>query len=254
MIGLILGTSEGKIILKELTKYSLDLFVSTATSYGGELLEEFNVKYLNNKPLTKEELKQKVKELNLTLILDGTHPYAKEISENILCVCKEENIQYVRYERSGVLKNFQYENIIRITNLNELKDIDSYINGPILNTTGSNSLKLLQTLQLKNRIIHRVLPSKDIIKNMLDIEIKIEDIIAIKGPINLELNKAFINQYNCKALLTKDSGEVGGALEKALAAKETKIKLIIIEKPKINYGKTFNNLNETIDYLINYLK
>ena len=40
MIGLILGTSEGKKLLSLINKYTEDIFVSTATEYGGELLKE----------------------------------------------------------------------------------------------------------------------------------------------------------------------------------------------------------------------
>ena len=72
--------------------------------------------------------------------------------------------------------------------------------------------------------------------------VKIEDIIAIKGPIGYELNKAFIDEYKAKALLTKDSGERGGALEKAKAALDSNIKLIIVEKPKVDYGRCFSIL------------
>lgn len=252
MIGLILGTSEGKIILEELTKHTNNLFVSTATTYGGELLKDFNIKYLNTEPLTRDELLNKANELGLRLILDGTHPYAKEISENILYVCKELKIDYLRYERKGALKDFQYNNIIRISELNELIDIDKQIKGPILNTLGGNTLGTIINLNLSNRIIHRVLPAENIIKKMLDLNIKIEDIIAIKGPINKELNKSFLNQYGCDAILTKDSGISGGALEKAMAARETGAKLIILEKPEVNYGKTMYDLEEVISYLINY--
>lgn len=252
MIGLILGTSEGKVILKELSNYKDELFVSTATTYGGELLKDFDLKYLNSKALSKEELKAIAEELNLKLILDGTHPYAKEISKNILEICKELNIEYIRYERKGELENFNYKNIYRISKIEELKDLK--IQGTILNTTGGNGLKDIMELNLKNRIIHRVLPSEDIIKKMLELKINIEDIIAIKGPINYELNKAFLMQYNCDGLLTKDSGKAGGALEKALATKDLNLKLIIIEKPKVTYGKTFSELTEVIDYLNNFLK
>lgn len=252
MIGLVLGTSEGKTILKELTKHTNDLFVSTATNYGGELLKEFNVKYLNDKPLPREELLNLAKELGLKLILDGTHPYAKEISENILYVCKELNIDYLRYERQGALMDFDYDKIIRITSPKELKDIN--INGPILNTLGGNTLSMVMGLELSNRIIHRVLPAENIIKKMLDLNINIEDIITIKGPISYELNVALLKQYNCEAILTKDSGIAGGALEKGLAAKNENCKLIILEKPTVTYGKTIYDVDEVIEYLINYVK
>ena len=90
--------------------------------------------------------------------------------------------------------------------------------------------------------------------DLIDLGVKIEDIIAIKGPIGYELNKAFIDEYKAKALLTKDSGERGGALEKAKAALDSNIKLIIVEKPKIDYGRYFSDIDETVKYVKNILK
>ena len=43
MIGFILGTSEGKKILSLINKYTDEIAVSTATSYGGQLLKEYKI-------------------------------------------------------------------------------------------------------------------------------------------------------------------------------------------------------------------
>lgn len=44
MIGFILGTSEGKKILSLMNNYTDNIAVSTATSYGGQLLQDFKIK------------------------------------------------------------------------------------------------------------------------------------------------------------------------------------------------------------------
>ncbi len=56
MIGFILGTSEGKKIVSLMNEFTDDIAVSTATSYGGQLLENYKIKELNTKPLNKEEM------------------------------------------------------------------------------------------------------------------------------------------------------------------------------------------------------
>jgi len=80
--------------------------------------------------------------------------------KNTIKVCKKLNIEYIRYERNGVLKELDNPNIIRINGLDKLKELDSTINGPILNTTGSNGVKQILESSLENRVIHRVLPYK----------------------------------------------------------------------------------------------
>lgn len=249
MIALILGTSEGRELLQKLKGFEDKLVISTATEYGGDLLKEFKVAFMNTKPLDEYGLNNLAKDFNLKGVIDASHPYAKNVSENTIKVCKTLNIEYIRYERNGVLKELDNSNIIRISGLDKLKEVDSSIDGPILNTTGSNGIKQILESSLKNRVIHRVLPSKKVMNDLIDLGINIEDIIAIKGPIGYELNKAFIDEYDAKALLTKDSGDRGGALEKARAALDSNIKLIIVEKPEVDYGKCFSGIDETVDYI-----
>ena len=105
-------------------------------------------------------------------------------------------------------------------------------------------------LNFEYRVIHRILPSPKVLTKIVDAGISIKDIIALQGPISYELEKAFINQYSVKAILTKDSGIEGGVLEKLKAARAYNIKLIVIEKPKFTYDLTFYNEEKLIEFLI----
>lgn len=257
MIGFILGTSEGKEFLSLINKYTDKIVVSTATNYGGELLKNYKVHHINTKPLDKEDMKNLIREFSLTVLVDASHPYAKEVSINAMEACLESSIEYVRYERNGILEQCDDKRIIRVKDYNKLKDIienilkDDNVEGTILNTTGSNNIYTLMNLNIDCRMIHRILPSPSILKKIVDLGVDIEDIVAIKGPIGYELNKAFISQYKAKAMITKDSGAEGGVEEKLKACIDMNIKLIVIEKPKINYGKVFNDKKELIRFLKN---
>ena len=80
MIGFILGTSEGKKILSLINKHTDNIAVSTATSYGGELLQNYKIRNLNTKPLNKNELLTWIKDNNIKVLVDGSHPYAQEVT------------------------------------------------------------------------------------------------------------------------------------------------------------------------------
>ncbi|MBY0754979.1 cobalt-precorrin-6A reductase [Clostridium sardiniense] len=250
MIGFILGTSEGKKILKMMNRHTDKIVVSTATEYGGELLKEYKVAHLNTKPLDKDGLIDLIKNFNITVLVDASHPYATEVSKNAMQSAKDSKIAYIRYEREGVLSSSDYKNIIKIQGYNELKEVLEEIDGNILNTTGSRNIGNILKLNCRNRIIHRILPSSKILQEVLDLGVDIQDVIAIKGPVGYELNKGFIDQYNAKAIITKDSGTVGGTLEKLKSAIDRDIKLIVIDKPKMNYGDTFYNETELVEHLI----
>ena len=105
MIGFILGTSEGRKILSLINKYTHEIAVTTATSYGGELLKEFKIKTLNTKPLNKEEMLNWIKVSGIDVLVDASHPYAEEVTRTALECSNELKIEYVRYERLGALEN-----------------------------------------------------------------------------------------------------------------------------------------------------
>ena len=249
MIGFILGTSEGKKFLSLINEYTEDIIVSTATEYGGELLSDYKVKHINTKPLDKDGLNKLIKDFNIKVLVDASHPYAEIVSKNAMESCKESNIEYIRYERLGALSKENSKNIIRVKSYEELETVINNIPGNILNTTGSKNIGKILSLNIENRVIHRILPSWQILKEVLELGVEVSDVVAIKGPIGHELNKGFIYQDNIKAIITKDSGVQGGVLEKLKAITDTNIKLIVIEKTKIEYGQVFNKEEEIVNYL-----
>lgn len=250
MIGLILGTSEGRNILSILNEYTDDILISTATEYGGELLKDFNYKILNDKPLLYEDLKKLIEDSGVNVLVDATHPYAIQISSTALKIAKEMKIEYIRYERKSTLDIFEKHPLIEeISSYEDLKEALETVEGTILNTTGSRNLKKILDLKIENRIVHRVLPSLKVMEEVFDLGVKVEDLIFIKGPISYELNKAFLKEYNCKGLITKDSGPQGGTYEKISAAIDLGIKVFVIERKSMDYGTVFNDEESLCEYI-----
>ncbi|MFT8314574.1 MAG: cobalt-precorrin-6A reductase [Clostridium sp.] len=254
MIGLILGTSDGKNILSKLNLYTDNIFITTATEYGGQLLENFKFKKLNTKPLVLDELIDQLKENHIEILVDASHPYALVITQNAIEACKILGITYVRYERKSVLDKFKgNNNIIQVKDYNELKEELLHINGTILNTTGSNNIDKFMTMKLNNRIIHRVLPSVKVMDKCFKLGVKTDDIIAIKGPIGYELNCGFINEYDVAAMILKDSGVQGGTEEKLRAAIDMGIKALVIERHTINTENSFSSEDEVVNFVVSKL-
>ena len=252
MIGLIVGTSEGKNILSGLNEFTEDIFISTATAYGAELLKNYKYKILNEKPLDLEGLKQVIISHNIKILIDASHPYALEITSNAMEVCKISGIEYIRYERPSVVEEFkENKNVIRVEDYDSLYPYLREVEGTILNTTGSRNISKILSFNLKNRIIHRVLPSIKVLEEILDLGIKAHDIVAMKGPVGYELNCAFIKEYKAKAILMKDSGNQGGTQEKIRAAIDNNIPAFIIERKPMEYSKVFFNELELVKYIEN---
>lgn len=251
MIGFVLGTGEGRAILSHVNKYTDEIVVSTATEYGYEIYKEFKAKHFNYRPLNEDEFKDLITKFGIDTFVDASHPYACEVSKTLIKVCNDLNIEYIRYERKSYFNDLKdNENIIFIDKYEYLKELFKNIDGNILNTTGSNNALKIEGLKSeKNRIIHRILPSPKVISRLLDNGISMENIIAIKGPFGFEINNGIIKEYKIKALITKDSGEEGGMKEKIDSALINNVKIIVIKRLEVNYGRKFNNIEEMINFI-----
>ncbi|WP_251860083.1 cobalt-precorrin-6A reductase [Clostridium sp. Marseille-Q2269] len=250
MIALILGTSEGREILSMLNEFTDDILISTATAYGGEILKGYKYKKINTKPLDKEELSSMLKENQINVLIDASHPYALEVTKNARDVSKKLSIEYVRYERPSSAEEFKKnDKVIFLDDYKDLNEAVQNVKGNILNTSGSRNIGKILDLKLENRIIHRVLPSVKVLDECFKLGVKVEDIMAIKGPISKELNKAFIKDYDAKALILKDSGPQGGTKEKILACIECDIYALVIMRKRIDYKREFNNTKDLVKYI-----
>ncbi|WP_039657937.1 cobalt-precorrin-6A reductase [Clostridium tyrobutyricum] len=250
MIGLILGTSEGKDILSRINTFTDDIFISTATEYGGSLLKDYKYKYLNHSPLDFDGFIKVFEEKHINVLIDASHPYAVDVSQNAMKACRQLSIEYIRYERPSCIKDFKSnEKVIEVKGYEELHKKLLKIKGNILDTTGSKNLRLMMDMKLKNRIVHRVLPLVNVLKKCSEIGIKIEDIIAIKGPVSYELNCAFIKDYDIEAVILKDSGLKGGTHDKIKACLHMNVYAFIIGRKKMNYNNVFNDISKMIDYI-----
>lgn len=250
MIGLILGTSEGKTLLSLLNEFTEDIFISTATTYGGELLKDYKYKHLNTTQLDLEGIKKKIIEYHISILIDASHPYALEVTKNAIEACKQCNSTYFRYDRPSIVdKYIDSKNVVLVHDYEDLYNHLSQINGTILNTTGSRNIKKIIEFKLPNLIIHRVLPTLKVMEELYELEIKPESIVAIKGPISYELNMAFIREHKAKAIITKDSGVQGGTEEKINAAIDSDIKIFVLDRSKEEKPNEFNSPESLISFI-----
>jgi precorrin-6A/cobalt-precorrin-6A reductase len=246
MIGLVLGTSEGREILSILNETTDDIFISTTSSYGASLYEKYRYKKVNSIPLDENGFCDAIKENDITVFADVTHPYATEVSRNIISACKKCKIKYARYERAGVLQNYAgVSNVVAVKSYDEMPEKLHGISGTVMNTTGSRNISKVLGMDIKNRIIHRVLPSSKVIGEIERLGVTADDIVALKMDLNIQrINDALIDAYNVEAILAKDSGVEGGTVEKIEAALRNDIKIIVLERQKTDLPNTFYDMKE----------
>ena len=83
-------------------------------------------------------------------------------------------------------------------------------NEVILSTLGSKAIPKLAEIE-NNKVFLRILPTVESVKSAIDYNFLPKDIIAIQGPFSKEFEEEILKFYKASVLLTKDSGEAGGA-------------------------------------------
>jgi len=242
MIWVIGGTANAKIITEDLLNLDYNIIMTATTKEGAGLIKDHENLMKYNNPLNKNMMKKLIKKYKIKAVIDSSHPYAVEVSNNAIEISQKLKIPYFRYERESM----DIKELIKVKDYDEAYKYLINTKGNILITTGSKYLYKLKNID-KKRLYVRILPEIKSIKKCKKIGLKTSQIIAMQGPFSKELNKAILKNFNIKYLLTKESGKEGGVTEKIEAAEELGIKTIIIERPLIKYPALFYNRKELIN-------
>lgn len=247
MIWILSGTKDGRHLISELADQNYPLIVTTATEYGKSLLQDKPRLKVISKRLNNNEMIEFIKENSIDIVIDATHPYAKEVSENIYNACMEMEIQCIRFQRDTTnLDN--YKDALRwADSYEDAADILRKEKGRILLTTGSKTLEIFAKKINPARLVPRILPLSNVINKCEKLGIKPSNIIAMQGPFSKEMNVEIMKKYNIDIMVTKDSGKIGGTDEKLEAAMLLNIPSIIISRPRLINNIICNNLDKLLD-------
>lgn len=246
MIWVIGGTKDSRDFLEELVKHRKDIIVTTTTEYGAKLLENLSLKVIVGK-LDYDRMIDFVETYYITTIVDLSHPYAKVVTDNALKISDIKNLKYFRFEREEIGKTpKRYKEFSNVENLIEYT---KNLKENILVTLGSNNIPLFRDLKNLEKFYFRILPKWEMIKRCEDNNILPKNIIAMQGPFCKNLNKAMIEQFEIKYLITKQAGNTGGELDKIEACDDMNVEVILLSRPKIQCDSIYSNIFDIIERL-----
>lgn len=244
------GTTEGRVITEELAKYVVQLHVSVATDYGKSLLKDDELVTISAQRLTKEQMSKLMITEDYDAVIDATHPYAIEVTANIIEACKDSGKKYIRLLRKP--QEYNSPSLVYVESIAEAVEYLNTVEGNILLTTGSKDLKsFVQVNNYKERIFPRILPMVNVLQDAFDLGYLGKNIICMQGPFSEELNTATLRKVAGKFLVTKESGDIGGIEEKIRSAEEVGAKVILVKRPTNEKGQS---LEEVINMIINDYK
>lgn len=247
MILVLSGTEEGKEIVRRLHEEGLPLLTTVATEYGRKIFEQMGLEAVCLQGrLDANGFSRLIREKGIDTVVDATHPYAIEVSQNAMDACKKTNVRYLRFEREEIPIP-AHPLIHRVNTMTEAVDKSKSLGKKIFLTTGISSVAKFISLKDKKELYVRILPVPEHIALCLDMGIPPTHIIAMHGPFSEDLNRAMFKQYQINTMVTKDSGEVGGVLEKVHAALKEGIDTIMIERPRLAFPQKYSSIDEVVN-------
>jgi precorrin-6x reductase len=243
------GTSDGNALAAEIANSGHEMIVSVASEYGRELLaQNFPGLVVRAGKIGVEARRRELQESQAIAIVDATHPFATEISTQLMGIAGELDIPYVRYDRE---KTERRPEAVYCKDM-EVAAAHAVEKGTrIFLATGTKDLQtfLKHRLAAEREWYVRISPDPASLECALRLGISRAHLCAMQGPFSRELNEALWRSWNIDCVVTKDSGEAGGFHGKADAAEATGATLIVVERPFMTYPVVASNFESVIQYL-----
>ena len=254
----LLGGTKDSINIIEHVKNNYDAYIltTTTTEYGAKLALEGGSDETIARPLLKDEIAKILSDNHFDLLIDATHPFAAHITQTSVSIKNELKIPYIRFERPTTnFENIDTSHIHYVDSFDDAGKLlkDEFSEGNILHFAGANTMEDILKYIPPERFYPRILKVDSSLEKCEKLNVDPNHIIPMKGAATKEENIELIEKYDASAMITKESGEIGGVIEKIEAANEKNIAVIMIQRPKIddlNENDIVSNLDE-LDIKIN---
>ena len=226
------GTTEGRELAEWLDSQGVMVHVRVATEYGAVVMEpSSNIDVRVGSCGGAEGIAGVIDELSIGIVVDATHPYALNITRHIREACERTGAEYIRLKRPD-----SEGDTVGVVRFDTLEDAVEYLKGTegrILASTGSNELSLYTRIpDYTERVVARVLSTVESVQKCAAMGFEGRNLICAQGPFSEEMNVAMLKQVDARFMVTKDSGDAGGFVEKVRAARRAGATLVVINRPE----------------------
>jgi precorrin-6A/cobalt-precorrin-6A reductase len=232
------GTKDSTNIIEHIKKnYDAHILTTTTTEYGGRLAKESGSDEVIARPLLKDEITDIIKKDNFDILIDATHPFAEHITQTSTSIAHELEMPYIRFERPTTnLENIDTSHIHYVDSFESAGKLigTTFLKGNILHFAGANTMEEILKYVSVDRFYPRILKVESSIAKCEKLGVDPSHIILMKGAASLEENIELIEKYDASVMITKESGEVGGVVEKIQAANQKDVAIVMIQRPEID--------------------
>ncbi len=233
------GTTEGRRLCEVLSTAGRKAEVFIATDYGAALLRGLPGITVRVGRLDAAAMTAVIRAASGAAVIDATHPYARDVTLNIVQACAETGAEYIRVLR----EERNLPGVGTVENTAAAAAFLSGVEGNALLCTGSKELiAFCRVPDYRNRLYARVLPTAEVLRHCAELGFDGSHVIAMQGPFSHDLNVAMLRHCRCRYLVTKNTGTAGGMDEKISAARETGAELVIIDRPLDETGLSLEDV------------
>jgi precorrin-6A/cobalt-precorrin-6A reductase len=244
------GTREARELAARLSKVAgLEVHVTVATEYGGDCLADYPQLQVHQGRLDQEAMTVMLQRFAVKLVVDASHPFATAVSLHASRAASVNGIPYLRLERPvtpaggpGIIAVPDFESAARRV---------AAMSGNILLTIGSNHLEVFTRLvpDFQRRLYVRVLPVSVALQKCEALGLTARNILAMQGPFSEAWNREMLRYCNAAVLVTKDSGAAGGGETKLSAARDLKIPVALVTRPRSGGQPTVASVTEAVEWV-----
>lgn len=246
-VWLIGGTSDSATIANILAKSEISSIITVTTNSAKTLYKssaEIVIGCLNQDAMGSFCQRNSIK-----AVIDASHPYATEVSQQAIAVTTQLKIPYLRYERENrhwTSKNDA--NVIELDSFDCLLTGNYLRNKRVLLTVGCKVLPRFRPWQNQATLFARVLPKLKSLETAIAAGFTSDRLIAIRPPLSASTETALWQQWQISLVITKASGKAGGEELKRQVAARLGIPLIVIARPQISYPLQTSEIEEVLAF------
>ena len=245
MILLLGGTSETSMLAEGIAEAGFSVLVSTATDMDLDVGSHPQISRRSG-ALDVQQMAELIRKGEISGIVDATHPYAANASQTALEASRLCDIPCFAFIRPPSIRSDAHVSFA--PNHEEAARAACEFRKSVLLTIGTRNLLpyVLEGKRTGCRIVARVLPAEASLEACRRAGLADDSIICERGPFSVDENRAAIRRHGIGALVTKDSGEAGGAPEKVEAAYLEGCETIVVERPPLCSDNCYQKPEELI--------
>lgn len=164
-----------------------------------------------------------IKNEQIDLVIDATHPYATEISQNVAKACHAVAMPCIQYHRPAWEKT-EDDNWIKVKSIQEAATVVPEVGTRALIASGTKNLHAFEGLEKTWLLVRTVDAPRD------PFDLQFGEWLFARGPFSVESETELLERHAIDVIVSKNSGG-DATFAKIEAARNLGISVIMIERP-----------------------